>query len=290
MMISTLLLLLVACISASGFRSPSSPSSFHKTGKKFVRSAVTPKAVPTTAVPTTAVPTTTVPATAQPRFSNLDHTLMKLSVPAILNFAVIPLVGAIDLFWVGRMGNPLALAGQSAANQVFSSAFWIISFLPSVAVPLISKYSAQGNKKMAEETISQSMIIGAWMGALGTALLLLYPRFVLSSVLAPDSLAYEYALPYLRIRALSFIPSLISTVGFAAFRGTQDTVTPLKISLFSNSFNAILDPIFIFVAKWGVSGAAAATVVSDFAGTFAYLTLLSKKKLLRLKSLVARPR
>ena len=284
MMISTLLLLLVACMSASGFRSPSSPS-FHKTGKKIVRSAVTPKAVPTTAVPTT-----TVPATAQPRFSNLDHTLMKLSVPAILNFAVIPLVGAIDLFWVGRMGNPLALAGQSAANQVFSSAFWIISFLPSVAVPLISKYSAQGNKKMAEETISQSMIIGAWMGALGTALLLLYPRFVLSSVLAPDSLAYEYALPYLRIRALSFIPSLISTVGFAAFRGTQDTVTPLKISLFSNSFNAILDPIFIFVAKWGVSGAAAATVVSDFAGTFAYLTLLSKKKLLRLKSLVARPR
>ena len=56
----------------------------------------------------------------------------------------------------------------------------------------------------------------------------------------------------------------MSTVGFSAFRGTMDTVTPLKISGFANAFNAALDPVLIFKYGWGVSGAAIATVVAEF--------------------------
>ena len=32
---------------------------------------------------------------------------------------------------MNRMGNALAVAGQAAANQVFNTAFWMVSFLPS---------------------------------------------------------------------------------------------------------------------------------------------------------------
>ncbi|GMH67369.1 hypothetical protein TrRE_jg13245, partial [Triparma retinervis] len=74
-----------------------------------------------------------------------------VSLPAILNFAINPLIGAIDLFWVGRMSNALSLAGQSAANQVFTSAFWIISFLPSVTTPLVAKHWAAGEKEKARD-------------------------------------------------------------------------------------------------------------------------------------------
>jgi hypothetical protein len=66
-----------------------------------------------------------------PTMDALDKRLIKIALPCILNFAIAPLVGAVDLFWVNRMGNPLAVAGQSAANQVFNSAFWLASFLPS---------------------------------------------------------------------------------------------------------------------------------------------------------------
>ena len=232
---------------------------------------------------------TTTKGNILPRFDGLDKKLLSLSLPAILNFAILPLVGAVDLFWVGRMSNPLALAGQAAANQVFSSAFWIISFLPSVAVPLISRYCAEGNKEMAEETVSQSMILGIWMGMIGSGLLFFYPKFVLSSVLAADSAAYEYALPYLRIRALSFVPALLSTVGFAAFRGSMDTVTPLKISLFSNTFNAALDPVFIFFCKLGVSGAALATVSSEVIAFLVYFVVLVRRGLLKARNLVKAP-
>jgi hypothetical protein len=62
---------------------------------------------------------------------DLDKQLIKITLPCIANFAINPLVGAVDLFWINRMGNTLAVAGQAAANQIFSSSFWLTSFLPS---------------------------------------------------------------------------------------------------------------------------------------------------------------
>jgi len=68
---------------------------------------------------------------AWPCMDDLDKSLIKISLPVIANFAIAPLVGAVDLFFINRMGNALAVAGQSAANQVFGSVFWLTSFLPS---------------------------------------------------------------------------------------------------------------------------------------------------------------
>jgi hypothetical protein len=66
-----------------------------------------------------------------PCFDEMDKSLIAISLPVMANYAINPLIGAVDLFWVNRMGDALAVAGQAAANQVFSSAFWCISFLPS---------------------------------------------------------------------------------------------------------------------------------------------------------------
>ena len=61
--------------------------------------------------------------------------------------------------------------------------------------------------------------------------------------------AAAYALPYLRVRALTFMPAMLSTVGFAAFRGLLDTKTPLYISALANALNVVLDPVLIFGAR-----------------------------------------
>ena len=58
---------------------------------------------------------------------------------------------------------------------------------------------------------------------------------LLSVVLPPTAPAFEYARRYLRLRSLSLIPALLSSIGFAAFRGLLDNVTPLRVSLASNA-------------------------------------------------------
>ena len=62
--------------------------------------------------------------------------------------------------------------------------------------------------------------------------------------------------------------------------GMMDTVTPLKISLFANLFNAILDPILIFNAKMGVTGAALATLGAEIISCTLFLTSLFKKRMI----------
>jgi hypothetical protein len=79
---------------------------------------------------TTSVQTEPTQLSIWPQFDALDKRLMKVALPCIASCAITPLIGAVDLFWVNRMGNALAVAGQAAANQLFNTAFWMISFLP----------------------------------------------------------------------------------------------------------------------------------------------------------------
>ena len=160
-----------------------------------------------------------------PRIDEEEMKLLKISLPVIANFAINPLIGAVDLFWVNRMGNALAVAGQAAANQVFSSSFWFISFLPSVTATLVSKKHAEGDVDATQDAICQALLVGFAISVVGTLLMLYNPVTALSAVLKSDAPALTYARPYLLVRAFSFVPSIISVVGFSAFRGKYRMIT-----------------------------------------------------------------
>ena len=147
-----------------------------------------------------------------------------------------------------------------------------------------------GNEDGVQESVCQALFVGVFIALASSALVLAQPNQVLSSVLAEGAPALEYARPYLIIRAFSFVPSLISLVGFSAFRGILDTVTPVKISLFANVFNAVLDPILIFNAGMGVTGAALATLAVKLISCVAYLVLLRRRSMLNPGVLVSRGR
>mmetsp|Transcript_6881 Transcript_6881/g.16872 ORF Transcript_6881/g.16872 Transcript_6881/m.16872 type:complete len:556 (+) Transcript_6881:245-1912(+) len=224
-----------------------------------------------------------------PCMDKMDKELIKISIPVIANYAIGPLIGAVDLFWVNRMGNALAVAGQAAANQVFSSAFWLTSFLPSVTSTLVAKQHASGDKEATQDAICQALFVGFFIAMIGTPLMFFKADGALSSVLQKGAPAMAYAKPYLLIRAFAFFPSLISLVGFSAFRGILDTKTPVKISAFANLFNALLDPIFIFSLAMGVPGAALATLAAEIISALTFLGLLIKRKLVTVRKLFRPP-
>ena len=149
----------------------------------------------------------------------LDSKLIKIALPCIANFAISPLVGAVDLFWINRMGNTLAVAGQAAANQIFSSSFWLTSFLPSVTATLVAKQYAEGSEEGVQDAIAQALFLSTFVAIIGWLVLISRPDKLLSGVLKPGAPAREFARPYLLIRAFGFLPSLFSLVGFSAFRG-----------------------------------------------------------------------
>jgi len=104
-----------------------------------------------------------------------------------------------------------------------------------------------------------------------------------------DAPALKFAKSYLKIRGLSFLPAIISLVGFSAFRGQLDTTTPVRISLFSQLFHVALVPLCIFQLSMGVSGAALATLASEVISALVYLILMSQRKMIILSQLLKIP-
>jgi len=233
-------------------------------------------------------------ADSRPRNDALDRVILALFIPAMLNFLIIPLVGAVDVFWVGRLKDATALAAQGAANQVFQSAFWIISFIPSVVAPVVAKAAAGGNKNELSKKIGEGIFCAAFVGAMGMIFMYTMRERCLGVVgVAAGSSTAAQAAPYVGFRALTFIPAILSTVGFAAFRGTLDVMTPMKITLASQMMNVVLDPLLIFgfgaIHAMGVAGAAIATSISEVFSAVLYVYLLVKRNLVQLGDMIRPP-
>jgi putative MATE family efflux protein len=168
--------------------------------------------------------------------------------------------------------------------------YFLIAFIPTITAPLVAKAAGSGDQNAACERVCEALFLANVLGVIGTLILVLRPSLVLNLVLPAGAPAAPYAIEYLRLRSLSLIPALLSAVGFAAFRGMLDTVTPLKVSLASNALNLVLDPLLIFGCKMGVAGAALATAASEAGAGLIYVALLLQRKLLKLGRLFTPPK
>ena len=107
-----------------------------------------------------------------------------MALPSMANLAVIPVVGAVDTFWIGRMGDALALAGQGAANQCFYSTFFLIAFIPTITAPLVAKAAGSGDLEAARARVCEAIFLASALGFLGMLMLVGRPQLVLGCVLA----------------------------------------------------------------------------------------------------------
>ena len=227
---------------------------------------------------TTALPASRLAEALSPRFSALDGRIAAVAVPAIFSLVVFPLVGMVDTFFVGRMGDAISLAGMGAANAAYSAVFFVLAVVPTLTAPKVARAKGRGDDEGLRRAVRDSLWVSGVTGLLGTICLCGFPVQFLEAIVLPQGApAVQPAADYLRLRALGFLPALLSSTCFAAYRGLLDTRTPLRISLAYNALNAVLDPLLIFPAGLGVAGAALATAASELAGCLVYLELLSRR-------------
>ncbi|MCD7448313.1 hypothetical protein HAX54_040754, partial [Datura stramonium] len=112
---------------------------------------------------------------------------------------------------------------------------------------------------------STAILMGCILGLLQTIFLIFLAKPILSLMgVKSDSPMLSPAKKYLTLRALGAPAVLLSLAMQGVFRGFKDTRTPLFATVAGDLTNIILDPIFIFVFHWGVSGAAIAHVLSQY--------------------------
>jgi Na+-driven multidrug efflux pump len=117
------------------------------------------------------------------RFDHVDRLIFRTTLPLSTVFAIIPIVSALDLFWVNRLGDTLAVAGQAAANQVYNSAFWLFAFLPTITATLVSKSHASGDIEKTQDSVCQAMLFSLLIAIPGGMLMFFKTSRALGSIL-----------------------------------------------------------------------------------------------------------
>nr|AYC12248.1 aluminum-activated citrate transporter [Fagopyrum esculentum] len=112
---------------------------------------------------------------------------------------------------------------------------------------------------------SSALIIGTVLGIFQAIFLIFLAKPLLNYMgIKSDSPMLHPAQQYLKLRSLGAPAVLLSLAMQGVFRGFKDTKTPLYATIAGDGTNIILDPIFIFVFRMGVSGAAIAHVISQY--------------------------
>ena len=200
-----------------------------------------------------------------------DREILYLAIPALGALAADPLVSLIDTAFVGRLGAvPLAALGVNVA--LFNVAFVLFNFLAYATTPRIGKAFGRGDLDAAGRTVTDAFVLAAVLGVVVFTVVQAFALPLLRLMGAEGALLGP-AETYLRIRVAAGPALLLITAANGAFRGFQDTRTPLVVTTGVALVNLALDPLFIFAFGWGLAGAAWATVVAQWLGAGAFVAL-----------------
>nr|AWW07048.1 MATE2-1BL [Triticum aestivum]AWW07054.1 MATE2-1BL [Triticum aestivum] len=121
------------------------------------------------------------------------------------------------------------------------------------------------HKRKKIPSVSIALLLGGVLGLVETLLLVSCAKPILDFMgVKADTGMLNPALQYLVLRSLGAPAVLLSLAMQGVFRGLKDTRTPLYATVAGDAINIVLDPIFMFVFQYGVSGAAVAHVISQY--------------------------
>lgn len=213
-----------------------------------------------------------------PKQNKIDKRIFNVLKPATLNNVMVPIVGMVDTFWVSKKGTINDLAAVGAADQIFFVFFSFLSFLPILLTPKISELHVQRDKKELSNIINISLFLSGLLSSV-TFLLFFKSQNIVNYFVDPTSLFYNKTISFLKYRSIGIPFCLLNNVIFSIMRGMFDFNSAIKINGISQVINLILDPIFI--DKYGVNGAAYATVLSEWFCTVGYSIMLYKKRIIQ---------
>ncbi|KAK7278894.1 hypothetical protein RJT34_23933 [Clitoria ternatea] len=145
----------------------------------------------------------------------------------------------------------------------------------------IDKVAKLEHDKSYIPSASSAIVIGSVLGVLQTLLIIFTAKPLLNYMgLDSNSPMLKPAQQYLTLRSFGAPAVIISMATQGVFRGIKDTKTPLYATIVGDLTNIILDPIFMFILRLGVSGAAITHIISQYLISLMLLWSLTKQVIL----------
>ena len=216
---------------------------------------------------------------------------MTMGSPAklIISFAV-PLIIAhlgqqmymiVDTMIVGRGIGVEALAAVGATDWSYWLALWVIQALTQGFAISISQSFGEGSQVRIKKTVAMSIWLCLGIGIVMTVICLMAGRSLLLILQTPENI-FESASAYLLTMYSGILVVMAYNMAAAVLRSFGDGKTPLIAIVIAAAANIVLDLLFVLVFRWGVTGAAVATVLAQLFAFLYCLSVLRKMELMKL--------
>ena len=205
--------------------------------------------------------------------------MLRLSLPAVAAQFINVLYNVVDRIYIGNIpevgDTALTGVGVSVPVLIMISAF--AAFAGMGGAPLASIQLGAGRREEAEHILGNCFSLLICLTAALTVFFFLFKRPVLYAFGASDQSIY-YAESYLSVYLLgTFFVQIV--LGLNSFISAQGFAKTAMFSVMIGAVvNILLDPLFIFVLKLGVQGAAFATVIAQGASALWVLRFLTSSK------------
>ncbi len=210
---------------------------------------------------------------------SISSLVLRLAVPAMIAQFVNILYSIIDRIYIGHIADigGLALAGVGVCGPIvtlLSSFGTLVGLGGSI---LMSIRMGEKNQKRASQILSNSFLMLCVFSLILTVTFLLSKDSLLMWFGA-SNITFTYADTYMTIYTAGTFFALMA-VGLNYFINCQGfPLAGMTTVLIGAVANIVLDPLFIFVFKLDVAGAAIATVISQMMSCFFALFFLFGKK------------
>ena len=192
-------------------------------------------------------------------------------VKLIVGFAIPMLIGnvfqqaynMVDTIIVGRYLGEKALAGVgSTGTLIFFTLALIMGLCNGAGLVIAQCFGCNDTKKMGKAVVSL-IWVSSILTIIVTVLGVFGSRYFLRFLNVPEDVI-GYSEAYLRIIYIFIAGSVIYNGASSILRSIGDSRTPLITLMVASILNIGLDLLFILKFDMGVSGAAYATVISQF--------------------------
>lgn len=197
------------------------------------------------------------------RTNSLSYSsLTAMAWPFILANASVPLLGIVDTAVIGNTGSVVELGAIALGSLIFSFVYWSFGFLRMGTTGFIAQADGASDNEEVRAILGRSCIIALVVGLL--LLVTQWPIGALSfTLLSGDTAVESVAKTYFFTRIWGAPATLLVFVIMGVWIGLGEAKELLKLQLFLNGLNMLLDILAAGVLGLGAFGIAIGTVFSE---------------------------
>ena len=201
--------------------------------------------------------------------------VIKNSIPALIAMIMVMVYNLADTFFLGLTHNDLMVTAVSFATPLFMIFMSLGTLFGVGGTSVISRALGEGKTDYARKACSFCMWACVVIGGVMMAVLWIFLDDV-TVMLGASEESMKLTKDYLVIAIGCGVFSMISNCFSSIVRTEGESMKAMTGTLIGNLLNMILDPIFILGLKWGVVGAAVATVIGNAVAAGYYILYFLK--------------